>query len=406
MPVTLEWVRMPSGVYFRTICHNGIPLPEPTRYLLTHVHPDVSPPNTVRTYAQWLLPFFKWLDQVGLALTDITRMDIKRFHDDLLSRDTVTSPILRKGANSAPSTICDAVATAIRFLLWAMGPDDTVPLIRRGQARYLYNRRRVTLSRLSGEDYTSLKNLLPHLKRDLPKHLTQSQLDTCRAWIMEAYSFDKQLQLRNRAIFEVLWDGALRRGSLLGLCSENIDWLERTIQVSFDKQAYRDAWYSKIPNYRTAKSGEHNVVVADQTIQWLDRYRQEARPVEAIRLCHGIYFCEHAPFGKDHGQPLSLETLLYLFEAMSKPKSAGGSGIYVTPHMLRHTWATMAEEDGLAPETIQFQLGHASIVTTQNYMHVAPEKVREDLTKWRSKSQWRYTGPTAQENSSAAMAEL
>jgi len=286
-----------------------------------------------------------------------------------------------------------------------MGPDDTVPLIRRGQARYMY-RRRVALSRLSVEDVISLKDKLPYLKRDLRKHLTQSQLDTCRAWIMETYSFDKQLQLRNRAIFEVMWDGALRRGSLLELRYENINWLERTIQVSFDEQAYRDAWYSKIPNYRTTKTGEYIVVVADSTIQWLDRYRQEARPVEAIRLCHGFYFCEHAPLGKDHGQPLSLETLLYLFEAMSKPKSAGGSGIYVTPHMLRHTWATMALEDHLALEAIQFQLGHASIVTTQEYMHESPEMVREDIKRWQSKSQWRYSGVRASENSFVAMAEL
>ncbi len=384
---------MPGGVYFRTICQNGIPLPEPTRYLLTRVHPDASSHHTVRTYAQWLLPFFKWLDRVGLALTDITRMDIKRFHDDLLSRDTSRGILLRKGANSAPSTIRDAVATALRFLIWAMGPDDTVPLIRRGQERYSY-RRRVTLSRLGGDDYISLKNLLPQFRRILPKHLTQTQLDCCRAWIMETYSYDKQLQLRNRALFEVMWDGALRRGSLLGLRSENINWLGHTIQISFDEQAYRDAWYSKIPNNRTVKTGEYVVVIADQTVQWLDRYRQESRPVEAIRLCHGIYFCEHAPCGKDHGQPLSLETLLYLFEAMSKPINVGGSGIYVTPHMLRHTWATMAQEDGLSPETIQFQLGHASIITTQQYMHVSPEKVREDVIKWHSNSQWRYAGPT------------
>lgn len=393
MSITLEWVQMPSGVYFITICKNGIPLPEPTRFLLTHVHPGLCPPQTVRTYAQWLLPFFVWLERENLTLSEITAMDIERFRENLILRDTSTKSLLRKGANSAPSTIRYTISTAMRFLQWAMGPDDTVPLMRRGSERSKY-RRRVALSSLRGEDFVSLQISLPRQKRTLPKHLTQNQLDRCRQWIMEAYSFDKQLQLRNRAIFEVMWDGALRRGALLGLRSENIRWLERTLLVSFDEKDYRDAWYRKSPNYRTAKTGENIVILADQTIQWLDRYRQEARPVEAIRLRHGIYFCEHAPAGKDHGQPMSLETLQYLFQAMSKSISKGGSGIHITPHMLRHTWAVMAEEDGLATEVIQFQLGHASIVTTQNYMHVAPEKVRKDLEQWRSGNKWRYAGST------------
>lgn len=249
---------------------------------------------------------------------------------------------------------------------------------------------RVPFRRLRREEITSYREFLPRQKRVLPKYLTQFQLDVCRAWIMEAYSFNAKLQLRNRAIFEAMWDGALRKGSLLGLQSKNIDWLERTILVSLDEKDYRDAWYRKSNNHRTAKTGEYIVIIADQTLQWLDRYRQDARPVEAVRLGHGIFFCEQN--GSDHGYPLSFQTLKYFFELMSKSKDQGGTGIYVTPHMLRHTWATMAEDDGLPTEVIQHQLGHAHISTTEIYSHVAPEKRRQDMNQWRQNHPERYMG--------------
>src|SRR5260221_14547099 len=73
--------------------------------------------------------------------------------------------------------------------------------------------------------------VLPRNPVDLPKFLTQAELNRCRDWIMDTYAFDRQLQLRNRAIFEVLWNGALRKGSLLGLQMKNINWMEGTMLV-------------------------------------------------------------------------------------------------------------------------------------------------------------------------------
>jgi len=77
---------------------------------------------------------------------------------------------------------------------------------------------------------------------------------------------------------------------------------------------------------------------------------------------------------------------------MSKPEDQGGTSLYVTPHMLRHTWATMAEDDGLPTETIQHQLGHAHIATTEIYSHVSPEKRRQDMKQWRESHPERYRG--------------
>lgn len=390
MSISLDWVLLPNGIYFRTICKNGVPLPDPTRHLLSYAYPDHGSTQTILAYGQWLLPFYIWMDRQGLSLTDITLLDLKRYRNELTVVDTSRPPLLRKGGDSASSTIYHVVSAATRFILWAMGPEDAEPLIRRGVGRRPM-RRRVLLPHLRREEVISLlQEKRPRKRRELPKHLTQTQLNICRKWIMNVYSFDQQLRLRNRAIFETLWDGALRKGSLLGLQTKNIDWMERSILVSFDEKDYREAWYRKSANHRTAKTGEYLVTVAEQTILWLDRYRQEARPIEAIRLKHGIFFCEHAPYGHDHGYPLEFETLEYLFESMSRPEEEGGTGIHITPHMLRHTWATMAMNDRLPTEVIQQQLGHTNILTTAEYSHVAQEKNRQALNEWREGHSERY----------------
>jgi integrase len=395
VPITLEWVVLPNGIYFRTICKNGVPLPDPARYLLSYAYPDHGSTQTIRTYAQYLLPFYKWLDRQGITLEGFTLVDLKRYRRELTLIDTAEPPLLRKGAESASSTIYYAMSTTVRYILWAMEVDDTEPFVRIAKG-YVPSRRRISFSQLTREEVLSLTDpILPDPKRELTKYLTQDQLDQCRKWIMDTYSFDEQLQLRNRAIFELLWDGALRKGSLLGLQTKNINWMECTILVSFDAKDYRDAWYRKKSNYRTAKTGEYLPIVSDQTIQWLDRYRQEARPVEAVRLKHGLFFCEHAPKNtshSDHGQPLCDETLKYFFELMSKSLEEGGTGIHITPHMLRHTWATMALNDGLPEEVIQHQLGHAFIMTTEKYSRAAPAKRRQILKEWRESHPERYGG--------------
>jgi integrase len=394
MSISLEWVVLPNGVYLRTICKNGVPLPDPTRYLLSYAYPDHGSTQTIRTYAQYLLPFYRWLDRRGLTLEDITPLDLKRYRSELTFIDTAEPSLLRKGADSASSTVYYAVSAIVRYILWSMEVDDTEPFIHIVKG-HVPSRRRLSFSQLTQEEvHTLTDQVVPSKRRELPKHLTQEQLDLCRKWIMDTYSFDKQLQLRNRAIFELMWDGALRKGSLLGLQSKNIDWLECSILVSFNEKDYRDAWYRKKSNYRTAKSGEYSTLVSDQTIQWLDRYRQEARPVEAVRLQHGIFFCEHAPRASctDHGQPLSDETLKYFFDLMSRPQEERGTGIHITPHMLRHTWATMALNDDLPEEVIQHQLGHTSIVTTEKYCRVAPARCRQILKEYRESHPERYGG--------------
>lgn len=295
--------------------------------------------------------------------------------------DASQPPLLKKGADSSDRTIRDTVAMALRFMAWygEQYQTDSAP----GMTSKIRSS-----SGLRFAEWNSWNEGRPRAKRKLPKTLTSAQLEVCRKWIMAAYTFDPVLQIRNRAIFELLLGGALRLGALLGLKTKNIFWTDRRMLISYQESDYRTAWHSKQRHFRAAKTGEYMVTLDAETLLWLNRYFLESRPAEAVRRNHGVFFCEHRPGRDDHGAPIHIATVRYLFQSLARSVSDGGSGMHVTPHMLRHTWATMALESGLPREVVQYQLGHQSSQSTDQYSHVSPQWVREALEEWhRTRSQ-------------------
>jgi hypothetical protein len=128
MGVSLEWAHLPSGVYLKTICRNGIPLPDVTHYLLVLSASPVGSVRTPRVYAHLLLPFHIWLDYNGIRLPDVSINDLMRFKQDLRSPACKGMGLLRKGAETADSTLVQTVNSTVRFLQWALGPQGSTPL--------------------------------------------------------------------------------------------------------------------------------------------------------------------------------------------------------------------------------------------------------------------------------------
>jgi integrase len=212
-----------------------------------------------------------------------------------------------------------------------------------------------------------------------------------RSWIMETFADDARLRCLYRLIIELLWDGALRKGELLNLEASLMNWSDNVIQVKNKPERYESAWLHKNVG-PLIKSGERVVHVSEQTMQWAYRWYTEYRPKEAILHGRGLLLCNVHPLRL--GQPFSMESLRWLFQLLNRPKSEGGPGVDIPfhPHTLRHTWATMAIEDDVPLDTIQKYLGHASISSTQQYLHVADPKLRKDLREWREKHSYRYVG--------------
>jgi integrase/recombinase XerD len=161
--------------------------------------------------------------------------------------------------------------------------------------------------------------------------------------------------LRDRALLELLYAAGLRISEALGLDGDDMDLAGGSVRV-------------------TGKGDRERVVpVGDVAVAWLDRYVEIGRPVLAAG--------GRAPtsrggpvFLSDRGRRLGRH---HAWATVKRAAAAAGLGARVSPHTLRHSYATHLLEGGADLRVVQELLGHASISTTQIYTHLTGERIRE-----------------------------
>lgn len=193
---------------------------------------------------------------------------------------------------------------------------------------------------------------VPKRAKSLPKFLTADEIDK----ILNGLKIDTPAGFRNRAILELLWATGMRVSELSGLNfgSLNLDNNEITV---FGKGAK-----------------ERIVLVSDKAKTYLQRYLDTARPL----IAKGFIFepiTETTPvFINNTGYRLQDKTIRNVInevvDSINLPQK-------VTPHMFRHSFATMLIENGADLRVVQELLGHASISNTQIYTHVSTQRLKQ-----------------------------
>lgn len=186
----------------------------------------------------------------------------------------------------------------------------------------------------------------PKLPRSLPKILSEADVER----LLEAPDPDSALGLRDRAMIETLYASGLRVSELVGL---------RLTQVSQDMGVVRVMG-------KGAK--ERLVPLGEEALAWIRRYLGEARPP----LLAGR--ASEALFVTARGGAMSRQMFWRLIK-----RHALGAGIAadISPHTLRHAFATHLLNHGADLRVVQLLLGHADISTTQIYTHVARERLKQ-----------------------------
>jgi site-specific recombinase XerD len=188
----------------------------------------------------------------------------------------------------------------------------------------------------------------PRTSDRLPRVLSGQQV----AALLDAPPVDGAEGLRDRAILETLYGGGLRVSELVGLDCCDFDRLGSTLRVS-----------GKGDRERTALIGQFAVAA-------LDRYLQEGRPEHAGASNGGTA----ALFLNTRGGRLSARSVQRLLRRYARSIRLPDG---VTPHTLRHTFATHLLDGGADLRVVQELLGHAALATTQVYTHVSEARLRE-----------------------------
>ena len=188
----------------------------------------------------------------------------------------------------------------------------------------------------------------PRPSRPLPRSITVDETFA----LLDAPKGDGWMRARNRAILELLYSAGLRVGELVALDVEDVDLEGMAVRVY-------------------GKGGKERIVPFG------------SKALEAIRdyllyrpsLLKGR---EEALFLNRYGRRLSARSVERLIKACSR---AAGLVRDVTPHMLRHSFATHLLGGGADLRSIQEMLGHSNLSTTQRYIHVAVERIMEVYDK-------------------------
>jgi integrase/recombinase XerC len=191
---------------------------------------------------------------------------------------------------------------------------------------------------------------LPRQDHKLPRVLTAEEA----ARLVESPDTGQPLGLRDRAMLETLYGGGLRVSELVGLDVGDYRSDRMLLQV-------------------VGKGDKERIALLGRAARvWLDRYLAEARPLLAV-LAEPRRTCDGVPlFLNFRGGRLTERSVQRLIEGYAK-----SLGLRVTPHTLRHSFATHMLDGGADLRVIQELLGHESLGTTQVYTHVSQGRLRD-----------------------------
>ncbi len=190
----------------------------------------------------------------------------------------------------------------------------------------------------------------PRVGRPLPKSLTEDEVEA----LINAPDIETDLGLRDRAMLEVLYATGLRVSELVGLRLAQVNLRQGVIRVM-------------------GKGNKERLVpLGEEAVYWLEKYQARSRQnlfkVEASDVM----------FPSNRGKLMTRQTF---WHAIKRHTIVAGIQKSLSPHVLRHAFATHLLNHGADLRVVQMLLGHSDISTTQIYTHVARERLKELHTK-------------------------
>lgn len=205
---------------------------------------------------------------------------------------------------------------------------------------YTWSRR----ERLVEEDPTRLL-ASPKLGRHLPDTLSEDDVER----LLAAPDPAQTLGLRDRTMLELLYATGLRVSELVNLQEHQVNLRQGVVRVTGKGQK------------------ERLVPMGEVAIDWLRRYLAEARPALAAGVPTDILFLTR------RRQGMTRQAFWYLIKRYARQV---GIRVELSPHTLRHAFATHLLNHGADLRAVQMLLGHSNISTTQIYTHVAQARLQ------------------------------
>ena len=177
----------------------------------------------------------------------------------------------------------------------------------------------------------------------LPDCLSMDEVER----LLDAPDTDKADEIRDKAMLETMYSSGLRVSEIINLEVKNVNLNRGVIQV-FGKGAK-----------------ERKVPLGDYAIEYINKYITQIRNKNPDKSSKYLFLSKY-------GQPLTRQ---YFFKMIRKYALLAGINRPISPHILRHSFATHLLENNADLRAVQEMLGHTNIATTQIYTHVSSRRM-------------------------------
>lgn len=191
----------------------------------------------------------------------------------------------------------------------------------------------------------------PHIGRPLPVSLSESDVEL----LLEAPEVTNPLGFRDRTMLEMLYATGLRVSELVNLKFEQISFRQGVVRI-------------------TGKGNKERLVpVGEEAMNWLEGYMSQARKaLLSERQCDYLFVTNRA-----NGM-----TRQAFWHIIKRHAEKAGINKELSPHTLRHAFATHLLNHGADLRVVQLLLGHSDLSTTQIYTHIARQRLKELHSKY------------------------
>lgn len=230
---------------------------------------------------------------------------------------------------------------AYRSTTLAMSPRSTARALSCIRSFYRY-----LIANKFREDDPSAEVENPKLPKPLPKTLTESEVEA----LLKAPDLSEAIGIRDRAMLELLYACGLRVSELTGLRLHQVN-LRQGVVRTFGKG-----------------SKERLVPMGEAAQNWIERYLNEARPELVARKATDVLFPSL------RGDEMTRQTFWHRIKQYAQVADIKKA---LSPHTVRHAFATHLLNHGADLRVVQLLLGHSDLSTTQIYTHVAKARLQD-----------------------------
>lgn len=266
--------------------------------------------NTLMSYRNDLTKLRKWAEENSYRLVTLSVDDLQRYQQWLFDADFKQTSRAR-------------MVSAIRRLY-----------------QYLYR------EKVRDDDPSSMM-VSPRLPKRLPKDLTEEQVGA----LLDAPDTNNPIELRDKAMLELLYATGLRVTELVSLTMENVSLRQGVVRV-------------------TGKGDKERLVpMGENAIDWIEEFIDSGRPQLLGEKSSDVLF------PSKRARQMTRQTFWHRIKHYAV--IAGIDTDTLSPHVMRHAFATHLLNYGADLRVVQMLLGHSDLSTTQIYTHVATERLKQ-----------------------------